>query len=136
MTRRHASTPADVAPGRLRLRLRGWRELRAPVHPPPRRASSALLILLVLRGPGASPRTLFVGPLETVDDRDRRTARAPRARVHLLGTDELGRDMLNLTVHGTRVSMVIGLLATVVTVVVGASSGSSRASSAAGSTRS
>ena len=37
----------------------------------------------------------------------------------MLGTDELGRDMLNLTVHGARISMVIGLLATLVTVVVG-----------------
>jgi peptide/nickel transport system permease protein len=37
-----------------------------------------------------------------------------------LGTDELGRDMLNLTVHGARVSMAIGLLATVVTVLIGA----------------
>jgi peptide/nickel transport system permease protein len=37
-----------------------------------------------------------------------------------LGTDELGRSILNLTVHGTRISMVVGLLATLMTVVVGA----------------
>jgi peptide/nickel transport system permease protein len=36
-----------------------------------------------------------------------------------LGTDEIGRDMLNLTVHGTRISMVIGFLATAITVFIG-----------------
>ena len=38
----------------------------------------------------------------------------------LFGTDEKRRDMLNVTVHGARVSMVIGLLATLITVFVGA----------------
>ncbi len=37
-----------------------------------------------------------------------------------MGTDSFGRSVLNLSVWGTRVSMVIGLLATVVTVVIGA----------------
>ena len=63
--------------------------------------------------------TLLVGPLQTAV-----TATGPRLSPpmggFLLGTDELGRDMLNLTVHGARVSMAIGLLATVVTVLIGA----------------
>ena len=37
-----------------------------------------------------------------------------------MGTDALGRSVLNLTVWGTRISMVIGLLATIITVVLGA----------------
>jgi peptide/nickel transport system permease protein len=37
-----------------------------------------------------------------------------------LGADSLGRSVLNLTVWGTRVSMVIGLMATVITVALGA----------------
>ncbi len=36
-----------------------------------------------------------------------------------LGTDELRRDMVNITVHGARISMVIGLLATIITVLLG-----------------
>ena len=44
----------------------------------------------------------------------------PPSLQHIFGTDELGRDMLNLTVHGARVSMSIGLLATVITIFVGA----------------
>ena len=62
---------------------------------------------------------LLVGPLETVV-----TATGPRlsppTSVYPLGTDDLGRSMLNLVVHATRVSMIIGLLATVITVAVGA----------------
>ncbi len=63
--------------------------------------------------------TVLVGPLQTAT-----TATGPHMAPpqpgYPLGTDELGRSILNLTVHGARISMVIGLLATVVTVVVGA----------------
>ncbi len=65
---------------------------------------------------------ILVGPLQTAI-----TAEGPRlsppSAAFPLGTDELGRSMLNLTVHATRISMVIGLLATVVTVAVGAGVG-------------
>ena len=43
----------------------------------------------------------------------------PPSQRHWLGTDELGRDMLNLTVHGARVSMALGFMATAVTVLLG-----------------
>ena len=63
--------------------------------------------------------SLFVGPLETVI-----TASGgpldPPSTAQLFGTDELGRSLLNLTVHGARISMLIGLLATVITIVIGA----------------
>ena len=62
---------------------------------------------------------LLVGPLETAV-----TATGPRlappSAEYPFGTDQLGRSMLNLTIHATRISMVIGLLATVITVAVGA----------------
>ncbi len=61
---------------------------------------------------------LFVGPLETVLTASGSGFEPPSVG-HILGTDELGRDILNLTVHGARVSMVIGLLATIITVLVG-----------------
>jgi peptide/nickel transport system permease protein len=76
------------------------------------------LAILVLFGLLAAVPDLLVGPLQTAV-----TAQGPRLSppvgAYPLGTDELGRDMLNLTVHGARISMVIGLLATVITVVVG-----------------
>jgi peptide/nickel transport system permease protein len=62
---------------------------------------------------------LIVGPLETVVTATGGRFESPSA-AHIFGTDRQGRDMLNLTVHGTRVSMIIGLLATLITVFIGA----------------
>ena len=63
--------------------------------------------------------TLLVGPLQTAVSADG-PSMAPPQPGYPLGTDELGRSMLNLTVHGARISMIIGLLATLVTVFLGA----------------
>lgn len=63
--------------------------------------------------------SLFVGPLEDVTTATGMPLQPPDL-VHLFGTDELGRDMLNLTVHGARISMTIGLMATLITIVLGA----------------
>jgi peptide/nickel transport system permease protein len=63
--------------------------------------------------------TLFVGPLETLTGTTGVPLQPPSLD-HLFGTDELGRDLVNLTVHGARISMTIGLMATVVTIVIGA----------------
>jgi peptide/nickel transport system permease protein len=54
-------------------------------------------------------------------DLDRRL-QAPGTR-HLLGTDELGRDVLARTLHGARVSVAAGLLASVLALALGAGLG-------------
>lgn len=77
------------------------------------------VVVLVLFSVLSIAPSLFVGPLQTAV-----TATGPRLSPPIggfpFGTDELGRDVLNLTVHGARVSMAIGLLATLVTVLIGA----------------
>jgi peptide/nickel transport system permease protein len=77
-----------------------------------------LLILIVFGALAIAPE-FFVGPLQTAV-----TADGPRLSPPVdgfpLGTDELRRDIVNLTVHGARVSMAIGLLATIITVFIGA----------------
>jgi peptide/nickel transport system permease protein len=62
--------------------------------------------------------SFFVGPLQGVLDATGQPLQPPSAQ-YPFGTDELGRDLLNLTVHGARISMVIGLMATVITIVIG-----------------
>ena len=80
-----------------------------------------LAILLVFAVLAIAPQ-LFVGPLETAVTATGGSLEAPSA-AHLLGTDELGRDILNLTVHGARISMTIGFLATLITIALGAGIG-------------
>ena len=77
------------------------------------------LVILLLFAVLAIFPELFVGKLETAVTATARGLTAPNAQ-HIFGSDELGRDMLNLTVHGARISMAIGLLATIITIVVGA----------------
>ncbi|HEX9550610.1 MAG TPA: ABC transporter permease [Candidatus Limnocylindrales bacterium] len=75
--------------------------------------------ILAVFGVLAIAPELFVGPLQTAVTAPG-TRLSPPSAAFPLGTDELRRDMLNLVVHGARVSMAIGLLATVVTVLIGA----------------
>jgi peptide/nickel transport system permease protein len=43
----------------------------------------------------------------------------PRQTIHLLGTDRLGRDMLSRTVYGARVSLSIGLVGVLLSLLLG-----------------
>lgn len=45
--------------------------------------------------------------------------RAKPSREHLLGTDELGRDILSRIIYGARISLVIGLVPTTISMAIG-----------------
>jgi peptide/nickel transport system permease protein len=110
-------TPVDLRGARLRLRLRNAREFGRRYA---RRKDGVVgAVILILFAVLALAPQLFVGPLQTVTTATGATLDPPSV-AHLFGTDEVGRDMLNLTVHGARVSMVIGLLATLITILLGA----------------
>jgi oligopeptide transport system permease protein len=47
----------------------------------------------------------------------------PPSAAHLFGTDELGRDLLARTLHGGRISLLVGLIATLVSLLIGVSYG-------------
>lgn len=77
-----------------------------------------LVCFLVL---AAVPGSL-VGPLDTAATATGDFLAPPQGE-HLLGTDEVGRDVLNLVVHGARISLTIALLATVITLIIGTAVG-------------
>jgi peptide/nickel transport system permease protein len=109
--------PVNVRGVRWRLRLRNAREFARRYA---RRTDGVVgaVILVVFAVLALAPQ-LFVGPLQTVTTATG-TSLDPPSAAHLFGTDEVGRDMLNLTVHGARISMTIGLLATLITIFFGA----------------
>jgi peptide/nickel transport system permease protein len=104
---------AETGPRRVTVRFELLRALLRN-----RSGLVGMAILVVFTVLALAP-DLFVGELETAV-----TATGPRlappSAEFPFGTDQLGRSILNLTVHATRISMVIGLLATIVTVGVGA----------------
>jgi len=48
----------------------------------------------------------------------------PPTRTHLLGTDELGRDLFTRILYGARISFAVGILATLVSLTIGVTYGS------------
>ena len=84
-------------------------------------ARLGLLCLVFFLAVAAVPNIL-VGPLQTAINATGDFL-APPSGQHLLGTDEVGRDVLNLVVHGARISLTIALSATVISLVVGTAIG-------------
>jgi peptide/nickel transport system permease protein len=76
----------------------------------------ALLTVLAAAAPWIAPH-----PPTAIDLGD---VVAPPSRAHLLGTDELGRDVLSRVLYGGRVSLPVGVCSTAIAVVVGAIYGS------------
>jgi peptide/nickel transport system permease protein len=100
----------------LRLRLRSARGFMRQFGRRP--AGVVGVVVLAVFGVLAIAPGLFVGPLQDVTNATAGHLEPPSLALPL-GSDSLGRSVLNLTVWGTRISMVIGLLATIVTVVLG-----------------
>lgn len=77
-------------------------------------ALALLVIALVAALPWSSAR---------MSEQNLRAARQSPSRAHLLGTDELGRDVLARMLFGGVISLSLGLLAAAVAVVIGVSYG-------------
>jgi oligopeptide transport system permease protein len=90
-----------------------WRRLTA--NPGARISLGVILVLLALAviGPWLNPNGV-----ETLDWSS--VAAGPSFRhAHWLGTDRLGRDLYVRTLHGARVSMLVGLVASIVSLSLG-----------------
>jgi peptide/nickel transport system permease protein len=77
-------------------------------------AGGALMLLMVLTA-------IFAEALATHDPiaTDAAATLAPPGADHWLGTDHLGRDIYSRIVHGTRISLIVGLLSTILGSVLG-----------------
>jgi peptide/nickel transport system permease protein len=70
--------------------------------------------------PGQAGEALWRAPIEySPNTPDSKNRLSPPTREHLLGTDDLGRDIFARLIHGARVSLTVGFLATAIALVVG-----------------
>jgi peptide/nickel transport system permease protein len=118
-----AAPPAGVAP---LARRRPWPErewvtlLRRLVR---RRTAlfGLLVVLVVMLAAAAAP---LVAPFDPLEQDIGQRLREPgwqdaQGRVHALGTDHLGRDILSRIIFGSRIALLVGLAAVVISGVLG-----------------
>lgn len=87
-----------------------WRRFRR------RRAGlvSAAFLLLLMLAAVAAPLLLAADPNEITDD----VLKSP-SLLHVMGTDDIGRDILTGVIYGIRVSLAVGVLAAFAATVIG-----------------
>lgn len=107
------TVPAD---GERELR-RAWRHLLGDPLGRTGLVLFALVVLLAIAGP-----LLYPFNQAAVSSAARGLLQAPSAR-HWLGTDELGRDVFREFLSGAHVSLLVGLAATAISMVLGAGIG-------------
>ncbi len=106
------------------------RAMRSPLEQARRRfaknraALAACLFLLLLVVVAATSPLFQGGLLCDPAAQDLSAALRPPSASHPFGTDALGRDVLARTIAGARISLLVGLLATLVTLVIGVAYGS------------
>ncbi|MBO2445870.1 ABC transporter permease [Actinomadura barringtoniae] len=93
----------------------GFAALRIRVRRPGVWAAAAVLALLMLAAAFAPLFTSY-DPIATDTSA---TGLAPGSPGHPLGTDLLGRDLLSRLLYGARTSLLVGLVAAAITVVIG-----------------
>ena len=112
--------PARLAGPSLRTPRRGWRRTRILLGSGGARVGAA--ILLVIGTCAAAPGLLAPADPNEQNLLARFTRPATRAAdgtLAVLGTDQLGRDILSRVVHGAKTSVLIGLSAVVIAGAVG-----------------
>jgi ABC-type dipeptide/oligopeptide/nickel transport system permease subunit len=117
--------PSDLAAIRAREpvveRSRIWRKfVRNPAG-----VAGAVVLLVIVAAAVAAP---YVAPHEPARQSLIRRFTPPvwaqgGHAAHLLGTDQVGRDILSRMIHGARISLMVGVSAVVVSLVVGVTVG-------------
>ncbi len=113
------AAPRSPRPPRRAVVRRVLRSLRGFVRAQPLGATALLLISIFVLAALAAPIVAPYDPIEQF----RRDILEPPSAAYLLGTDDLGRDVLSRTIHGARTSLIIGVLTTGISLVVGTAIG-------------
>ncbi len=82
-------------------------------HHPIGAVGLAILLFVVLVAVGAS----LIAPFDPTDQRAKRLL--PPGSVNILGTDEIGRDVLSRIIFGSRISLYVGVVAVSLAVAIG-----------------
>jgi peptide/nickel transport system permease protein len=98
-----------------------WDTLRRRRARRPTALFGALVVLAVLLAAALAPLVSPFDPLEQdIGQRLREPGwQDPQGRVHPLGTDHLGRDILARIIYGSRIALVVGLAAVLISGVLG-----------------
>ena len=81
------------------------------------RLSYAALAFLAILGAAAAAAPLVAPYSPTEQHLDRRLA--PPSRAYLLGTDNLGRDLLSRTIYGSRSALLVGIVSVAISCLLG-----------------
>jgi peptide/nickel transport system permease protein len=84
-----------------------------------RRSPGAMIGLVLIVSLLFAALTADVIASQGIDDQDLRKGLFPPGGEFPLGTDEFGRDMLSRIIHGSRISLQVGIIATVISAAVG-----------------
>jgi peptide/nickel transport system permease protein len=121
-----AAAPATtgVAPSPARARAGAEREWVSLLRRLVRRRTALFGLLVVLAVMLAAAAAPLVAPFDPLEQDIGQRLREPgwqdaQGRVHALGTDHLGRDILSRIIFGSRVALLVGLAAVVISGVLG-----------------
>lgn len=121
LTAEHASA---VPASRVGKATTGWRALLRRLRRSSKGMTGAILISLAVLTAVTAPVIAPHSPTKSsVRAKFAKPVWADRHSKYLLGGDNLGRDILSRTIYGSRASLAIGFLVTVVAAVIGSTAG-------------
>ncbi|MBM3139515.1 MAG: ABC transporter permease [Candidatus Rokubacteria bacterium] len=110
---REAPSPVSLVPARPGAGRRAWTTARRFVRRKPLGAFGAAVILILIV---VAVFAEVLAPADPIAQNQREALLGPSAK-HLAGTDQFGRDVMSRLIHGARISLYVGVGATLLTLV-------------------
>ncbi|PYE49877.1 ABC transporter permease [Deinococcus yavapaiensis] len=104
---------STAAPSQKRRQGVFWRRMRKST---PAKVGAVIVLLFVVLAALAP----VIRPYDPLTDRNYLTRLKPPSAEHIMGTDQLGRDVATRILHGARISLQVGIVATLLAMIAGA----------------